>query len=228
MKIVLLPGLDGTGDLFKPFIEALPNELDPLVISYPSNTKLSYQQLTELVISQLPAEKFILVGESFSGYIVHQVALRKPKNLKSVIFVAAFLESPRPFLLGLSSWLPRSLLLSMPIPSYVVETFLLGLEANKNMVDLLKKSIEKVSPNILSYRLKEIARLRNNHQSCEIKATYIQATDDKLVPKRCVESFINTFNNISVIQIEGPHFILQINPLACAEVVVIENAFYVR
>ena len=228
MKIVLLPGLDGTGDLFKPFIEALPNELDPLVISYPSNTKLSYQQLTELVISQLPAEKFILVGESFSGYIVHQVALRKPKNLKSVIFVAAFLESPRPFLLGLSSWLPRSLLLSMPIPSYVVETFLLGLEANKNMVDLLKKSIEKVSPNILSYRLKEIARLRNNHQSCEIKATYIQATDDKLVPKRCVESFRNTFNNISVIQIEGPHFILQINPLACAEVVVIENAFYVR
>jgi hypothetical protein len=39
MKIVLLPGLDGTGILFKPFIEALPNGIDVLVISYPSITR---------------------------------------------------------------------------------------------------------------------------------------------------------------------------------------------
>ena len=224
MKVVLLPGLDGTGDLFKPFIEALPNEIDTLVISYPSDTKLSYQELIELVLRQLPEEKFILVGESFSGYIAYQVALRKPKNLKSVIFVATFLESPRPFLLSLSSWLPRSLLLSVPIPSYVVKTFLLGSAANKKMIGLLKQSIKQVSPNVLSYRLKEIAKLRKNHQICEIKATYIQATDDKLVPKRCLENFKNVFNNISVFQIEGSHFILQTNPLACAEVVVHENA----
>ena len=224
MKVVLLPGLDGTGVLFKPFIEALPNEFDTLVVSYPSNTKLSYQQLTELVISQLPEEEFILVGESFSGYIAYQVALRKPKNLKSVIFVATFLESPRPFLLGLSSWLPRSLLLSAPLPNYVVKTFLLGLAANKKMIGLLKQSIKQVSPNVLSYRLQEIAKLRNNHQFCEIKATYIQATDDKLVPKRCLDSFNKVFNNINIFQIEGSHFILQANPLACAEVVVNENA----
>ena len=224
MKIVLLPGLDGTGVLLKPFIEAMPNEIDALVISYPSNLKQSYEELIEFVINQLPEEKFILVGESFSEYIAYQVALRKPKNLKSVIFVATFLESPRPFLLGLSSCLSRRLLLSVPIPNYVVKTFLLGLTANKEMIGLLKQSIKRVSPNVLSYRLREIEKLQNNHEPCEIKATYIQATDDKLVPKRCLESFKIVFNNISVFQIEGPHFILQTSPLACAKVVVNENA----
>jgi len=48
MKVVLLPGLDGTGILFKPFIDALPSEANIQVISYPSATKLSYQELTEL------------------------------------------------------------------------------------------------------------------------------------------------------------------------------------
>ncbi len=224
MKIVLLPGLDGTGILFKPFIEALPSETDVSVISYPPNSKLSYEELIEMVINQLPEEKFTLVGESFSGHIAYQVALRKPKNIRSLIFVATFLENPRPFLLGISSWLPRNLLLSIRIPNYVVKTFLLGLAANKKMIGLLKQSIEQVSPNVLSYRLQEIAKLRNNHESCEIKATYIQATDDKLVPKRCLESFKNVFNNISVFQIEGSHFILQSNPLACAKVLVNEYA----
>jgi len=224
MKIVLLPGLDGTGILFKPFIEALPNEIGVLVISYPPNLKKSYEELIEVVINQLPEEKFILVGESFSGYIAYQIALRKPKHLRSVVFVATFLESPRPFLLGLSSWLPRSLLLSVPIPNYIAKTFLLGLAANKKNIGLLNQSLKEVSPSVLSYRLQEIAKLRISHQLCEIQATYIQATDDKLVPKKCLESFKKVFNNISTFQIEGSHFILQVNPLACAKVIINENA----
>ena len=224
MKVVLLPGLDGTGGLFKPFIEVLPNEIDILVVSYPSNTKLSYKELTELVISQLPKEKFILVGESFSGYIAYQVALSKPKNLQSVIFVATFLENPRPILLGLSSLLSSKLIFSAPIPNYIVKKFLFGLAANKQMISLFTQSISQVSPNVLSFRLQEISKLPKNIEPCKLRATYIQATDDKLVPKRCVESFKKVFNNFNVFKIEGSHFVLQANPLACAEVLVKEIA----
>ena len=224
MKIVFLPGLDGTGILFKPIIDVLPNEIDIQVISYPTNTKLSYQELIELVMSQLPKEKFILVGESFSGYIAYQVVLRKPKNLRSVVFVATFIESPRPFLLGLSSWLPKSRILSAPIPTYIIKFFLFGSAVNKKMISLFKKAMKQVAPNVLSYRLEQIEKLSNSHQLSEIRATYIQATNDKLVPKRCVERFKKVFNNINISQIEGSHFILQTNPLACAEIIVNENA----
>lgn len=222
MKVVLLPGLDGTGVLFKPFIKALPDEIDILVISYPPDKKLDYEKLVVLVIKQLPEEKFILIGESFSGYIAYQVALSKPKNLKSVIFIATFLENPRPLLLNLFSWLPGSLILSAPTPDFIVKKYLFGMAVNKNMTDLFKQSIKQVSPHILSYRLQEIEKLPQNHQFCEIKAIYIQATDDRLVPGRCVESFKKTFKNITVLQIKGSHFILQTNPLACMEVVVNE------
>ncbi len=222
MKVLLLPGLDGTGGMFKPFIETLPSEVDVLLISYPPNSRLGYQELTKFVMQQLPEEKFILVAESFSGYIAYQIALRKPKNLKSIIFVATFLENPRSVLLGLSSWLPMNYILSVPIPNYIVKRFLLGLSANKKMIALFKESIKQVSPAILSYRLKEIAQLPNSHQPCKIKATYIQATDDKLIPKKCVESFKKTFAGIKVIQIKASHFVLQVNPLACAEVLVNE------
>ncbi len=45
MNLVLLPGLDGTGELFRPFIEILPKDINALVISYPGNIKLSYEEL---------------------------------------------------------------------------------------------------------------------------------------------------------------------------------------
>jgi len=219
MKIVLLPGLDGTGFLFKPFIKVLPSETDIQVISYPPSVKLNYQELTELVMSQLPKEQFILVAESFAGYIAYQVALCKPNNLKSVVFVATFLESPRPFLLALSRLLPRSRILSAPIPNYIIKLFLFGSVVNKKMIMLFKQSMKQVSPQVLSYRLQEIEKLSNSHQFSEIRATYIQATNDKLVPKKCVENFEKRFKNLNVFKIEGSHFILQGNPLACAEVI---------
>jgi len=45
MKLVLLPGLDGTGKLFAPLIEALPSSIDIQVITYPLNKEQSYNEL---------------------------------------------------------------------------------------------------------------------------------------------------------------------------------------
>ena len=93
MKVILLPGLDGTGLLFKPFIEALPKNIETLVISYPKIKIQNYGELVSYVIAQLPEEDYILVGESFSGNIAYQIALSNPKHLKSIIFVASFLSN---------------------------------------------------------------------------------------------------------------------------------------
>ncbi len=96
----------------------------------------------------------------------------KPKNLKSLVFVATFLESPRPFFLGLSSLLPRSHILSVPMPTYIIKLFLFGSAVNKKMIGLFKQAMEQVSPHVLSYRLKEVAKISNNDQSSDIRATY--------------------------------------------------------
>lgn len=217
MKIVLLPGLDGTGILFQPFVEALPDDVEILVISYPSNLKLNYDELVNYVMNQLPEDNFILVGESFSGPIAYQLTLRIPENIKSVIFVATFIDNPRPFLLNLSRLFPPGLILV--IPNFVIKLFLLGSNINKHIISLFKQSVKQVSPEVLSFRLQEIAKLPNKHHSSKIRALYIQATNDKLVPKNCVNAFKISFNNIRIFEVKGPHFILQANPKACADIV---------
>jgi surfactin synthase thioesterase subunit len=40
-KLVLLPGMDGTSELFAPFIAALPKDFEPIPIRYPRDRFLS-------------------------------------------------------------------------------------------------------------------------------------------------------------------------------------------
>jgi hypothetical protein len=43
--LVLLPGLDGTGQLFGDFLKALPHTLTTTVVSYPMNRFLTYSEI---------------------------------------------------------------------------------------------------------------------------------------------------------------------------------------
>ena len=65
MKLILLPGLDGTGKLFKPILDALPNSLDIQIINYDADKKLSYNELVEYVKQKLPKEDYVLLAEDF-------------------------------------------------------------------------------------------------------------------------------------------------------------------
>lgn len=219
MKVVLLPGLDGTGILFKPFIDSLPNDVKTLVISYPPDIKLDYEELVEFVISELPEDNCILVAESFSGPIAHQVVLQKLKNVKSVIYVATFLGSPRRYLLRISHLLPTKFIFAVSIPNFIIKRLLFNFATNEQVINLFKQSIRQVSPDVLSFRLNQLAKLPNDHGISKIRASYIQASDDKLISKSCIEAFKKVFDNINVFHVKGSHFILQTNPSACAEIV---------
>jgi hypothetical protein len=82
VKLVLLTGMDGTGDLFEPLIKALPG-IEIQVIRYPLDRSLSYPELLSLVTSSLSgSEPFALLAESFSTPIAIQLAAKRPPNLK--------------------------------------------------------------------------------------------------------------------------------------------------
>jgi hypothetical protein len=53
--LVLLPGLDGTGLLFQPLVEALSKDIEPIVVSYPDDIPLGYGELLPLVDGALPS-----------------------------------------------------------------------------------------------------------------------------------------------------------------------------
>ena len=53
-KLVLLPGLDGTGKLFADFLKAIGLKLSAQVVPYPSDVPLGYDELELLVRAGLP------------------------------------------------------------------------------------------------------------------------------------------------------------------------------
>lgn len=222
MDIILLPGLDGTGALFKPFIDAMPDNINCRVIAYPIEQKQSYLELASYVREQIPEEnEFILLAESFSGPVAYLLAQHPPQGLKAVIFVASFLQCPNR-ILNIVKGLPFSLLLHFPIPEFMIRRFLLGRKANKHVVRLFKEVVKSVPKEVLAHRLREIANLSISFRKVEVQCVYVQAINDRLVARGNVDVFRRIVDRLNVVQITGPHFILQANPVACVEVVVNE------
>ncbi len=229
MKLVLLPGLHGTADLFQPFMQALPGWVDCQVIAYPTHDKLSYTQLAEYVMQRLPAEDdYVLLGESFSGPVVHAVALRAPPRLRGMVFVATFLSNPRPWIGQLVRLLPKARLLALTGPKPFVKAFTFGIDVSDELVRLFLDAVNKVAPEVLAFRLDEIQRLRATPSRCALPAIYLRATGDRLLPESCVDEFRAVMDNLIVFPVAGPHFILQWDPVACARIVSSQMENWIR
>lgn len=219
MRLILLPGMDGTGILFNPLISELPDNVNFNVISYPTHTPLNYSELTALVRRGLPIDdEIIIVAESFSGPIAYNLAKDKHLKIKSIIFVASFLKKPR-ILLNLINWLPLSVIFKLPIPVVIIRTYFLGKSANQGIVELFKDVVKKVSGKVLASRCKQISNLDTSLESINTPCLYIQAENDKLVTNESLDAFKQVNTSIKVVMVQGPHFILQSNPKKCAEII---------
>ncbi|WP_305800844.1 hypothetical protein, partial [Thiolapillus sp.] len=81
--IVLLPGMDGTGILFEPLIQAFSSKVHPHIIDYSIDEALDYDQLAGYVRTKLPTNvPYTLIAESFSGPVGYEIACTPPPNLK--------------------------------------------------------------------------------------------------------------------------------------------------
>jgi len=218
IKLVLLPGMDGTGILFEPFLNYLPNDYVVQIISYPSHQKLSYQQLTDYVIERLPQkEDYLLLAESFAGPIAYNISLTHPKHLKQIIFVASFIRPPNGFI-RLSRWLPLAKLIPKAIPDFIFR-FLLGKNADKPLYRLIQKSLDKVSNEVLEFRIKEMRNLSHAQEYINYPCSYIQANNDVLVSKENSLYIKKKCQDFKLFELEGSHFILQVNPIGCVNLV---------
>ena len=82
ITVLLLPGMDGTGELFAPFIAALGCEFATLVVTYPTHASLDYAELETIARAAIPQDgAYVIVGESFSGPIAIALAAQATPNL---------------------------------------------------------------------------------------------------------------------------------------------------
>ena len=93
----------------------------------------------------------------------------------------------------------------------------LGVDSTE--VGLLQKTLKGVSSSVLYHRLLEIVQLPMAVETLDVKAIYLQASHDKLVPKHCYDVFEKCIADIELFEVEGSHLLLQGNPNECAEIV---------
>ena len=220
--IILLPGLDGTGVLFEPFIEALGPEIRTLVVRYSGQAARTdeYAACEDIARAALPAEEpYVLLGESFSGPIALSIAASSPPGLVGVVLVASFAVNPRPEL----AWL-KLLIRILPThhsPGWVSRALLTDPFTTPSVTRLLDRALSMVTPGAMKARLRAILSIDARAQVPHIRVPilYLRGSSDRLVRAGASQLISQLASDAQVVDCAAPHCLLQCAPVAAAEAV---------
>ncbi len=211
--LVLLPGLDGTGDLFAALIERSLGTFDARVLRYDHERDQSYARQSEALAPALPTDReYVLVAESFGGPLALRLAARKPPHLSAVVLVCSFACSP----LSVSQKLVAPAIgRALPsAPSWALRRFLIGDDAPDATVDAVRAALSKVPPEVLRARFATLASCdeTETYLRCWAPMFYLQATRDRLLPASALARLEYLRPGLVVERIDAPHLLLQRAP----------------
>ncbi|HSD36747.1 MAG TPA: alpha/beta hydrolase [Rhodocyclaceae bacterium] len=221
VKLVLLPGLDGTGVLFQPLLQALPPDIEPLVVAYPDRECLGYDELLPRVLSVLPHdEPFVLLGESYGGPLALQVAATRPQGLRGVILSASFVTVPYRFVPGWAAHLVAALPFRS-FPLYARIKRWLGAYATPEFAMLSAQALSRPSAEVFAHRVREIVRLdaRSILASLALPVLYLQGTRDHVVPAHNLQAILRIKPQVQTRRFDSPHMLLQTRPMLAAKAI---------
>jgi pimeloyl-ACP methyl ester carboxylesterase len=219
VPLILLPGLDGTGNLFYPLLNSLPDNIRPVVVSYPKDKPYGYEELKERVMDSLPTENdFYILGESFSGPLALLAAGDAPRGLKGIILCASFVRNPIRFVPPWLSPFFVSPLFSLWPAAIRLRSYLSGGKYD----DLAARALEavrSVRPEVVSARVKAIMRVNVEKElaDCPVPVLYLASTRDHLVREHNLRGILRIRSDVKVRNIDTEHFILQLEPDRAAE-----------
>lgn len=209
--LVLLPGLDGTGDLFKPFIASLPPNIKIVVVRYPTMGEFDYAALETIAHAFIPKdEPYFLLGESFSGPITISLAASATGQLKGLILACAFVANPRPVLVRIGFLIP---LLHVAHASIgLLSKLLMNGFHDVILRDELAKVSAMVSPAAFQARLKAVLTVDVSQKLAKVKVPilYLRATNDLLIPPSASAIIKRLAPQTEIVEIKAPHLLLQI------------------
>jgi pimeloyl-[acyl-carrier protein] methyl ester esterase len=208
--------MDGSGALFSEFIAALPAGMDAVVVSYPPDQPMGYEQLEALAYAKLPSRPFILVGESFSGPIAVALAAAAPVALRGVVLVGSFVRTPaepprrlRAFLAKLPVW---------RLPMRLAAALLFGRWSSQPMRCHLAAALSAVAPATWRARLRAVlyVDVADKLRSIRTPLLYLRGTSDRLVPRSAWDLIGKLLPTARLVELEGPHALLQTRPVESA------------
>ena len=219
--LILLPGMDGTGLLFEPFLAALGGEFDVEVVRYPADKPLNYAELEVIARAAIPPDgPVILLGESFSGPIAVSLAASMGSRVAGLLLCCSFVRNPLPALSGL-----RGLVDALPvarIPVRLLSYFLLGKFSSSAQRAALAAALSGVIPEVMRERMRAALSVDVSAKLGQLKIPllYMQATRDRVVPHTAADLVMTLAPHTRKFEFDAPHLLLQTVPQEAVRVVV--------
>lgn len=207
-EIVLLPGLDGTAQLFKRFVAAAPPHLSCTPIALPAEP-LTYEELADEIAKDVHDGPIVVIAESFSGPLA--VALVERVRVAALVFCNSFVVAPRA---RVFRWVARPVVFRPSPPRFLLRRYLLGDRADEALVCDVAKAVRSVPPNVLASRLQAVLSVDAAvaFRSCAVPMLYIRGTEDRLVPESAWQR-MTALRPMHTARVSGPHLLLQANPV---------------
>ena len=222
-RLVLLPGMDGTGDLFAPFVRALPKGAEATVVRYPVDRPLGYDELLPIARAALPASgPYAIVAESFSGPIGIRIAAAAPANLRALVLVASFARNPLPRSLGWLAGAASPALFRVRPPEAALRALLVGRAAPRELVEAVARAVGWVAPGVMARRLRDVSDVdvESALSSIRVPVLYVAGARDRLVGRRGLEGIRRRLPEVESIILDAPHLVLQARPREAAAAIV--------
>jgi sigma-B regulation protein RsbQ len=222
---VLVPGLDGTGELFGPLIGALGPAFAPTIVRLTDQPVAWDQHVAAveqvLLTASAPA---LLVAESFGGPLAVAAAARHPDRVRGVLLAATFLVRPSWSIGWIRPW--YRFLVSVPWPTALRRRVLVALLA---MPALDTAQVEKLlavnnhrRASVLTHRLGQCASVdvRAEFASLRCPIAYIGGRADRIVPVARHAEMVRRLQPTATVELlpGAPHMLLQCQPDAAAAI----------
>lgn len=212
-----MPGIDGTGTFFEPLVHALPPDTPVSVITYPQNTVLSLEDHARFAAKHFPSDNVVVVAESFSGLVGLELLHLRPREVKGIVFSAAFAEPLHRVLIRGLSLIPGIESVVKKLPVSLLGYFLFGPFFNKSLEALLVRCLPLIDAKCLKHRAGIIAHgypLLN--ERFDMPCLYLKAARDRVVPPAAASWFAAHFDHFASAVFDAPHCLLQTKPEECS------------
>ena len=219
--LVLLPGMDGTGDLFDDFVAEVKDTFEIQVVRYPTHKSLDYAELEALVIQVLPTDvDYVLLGESFSGPIAISIASKNPPRLKGLVLCCTFVDNPRPALSSVRHLLP--FFSTRYAPGAAMGYLLMGSFSTPSQRQALATAVAKVPDATMRSRARAVLDVLVSKEMARIQVPtlYLRATHDRVVPRSASVKIFQLLPKVEIVDVDAPHCLLQTAAPQAAKMVV--------
>jgi pimeloyl-ACP methyl ester carboxylesterase len=220
-RLLLMPGLDGSGELFEPLLPLLDRHFDMVVVRYPDLD--SFDDYVNHVRACLPdGGSVALLAESFSSPVALALMARYQSRIRGAVLSAGFARSPRPLLSRAARYLPSGLMSCTPLYRLCLDLFALGGGDYPGARALSLRLMPHFDPAAMKRRAVLLRDIDVTALLGEIALPVLclRATRDRVVPVKHADILQRGLRDARRVDIDGPHLLLQARPRECAEHVI--------